>query len=62
MVLTQEGFETFQRYRLRVTPSAVPISFNRIIVGPPAEGLPAIEALIRTVVAEPDGELVAKPA
>ena len=59
LVLTEERFETFQQYRLRVTPSAVPISYNGIIVGAPAEGVTAIEALIRTAVAESDGELVA---
>jgi len=58
LVLTEERFETFQHYRLRATPSAVPVGSNGIIVGAPAEGAPAIEALIRTAVAESDGALV----
>jgi thiol-disulfide isomerase/thioredoxin len=57
LVLVQENLETFQLYRLRATPSAVPVGFNALIVGAPAEGVPAIEALIRTAVAEPTSEL-----
>lgn len=55
LVLAHETMEAFELYRLRATPSAVPIGFNGVIAGPPAEGVPAIEALIRTAVAEPDG-------
>jgi uncharacterized membrane protein YphA (DoxX/SURF4 family) len=52
LALAQQNMEVFEAYRLRLTPSAVPVGSNGVIVGAPAEGLPAIEALIRTAVAE----------
>ena len=53
LALTQEQNEAFELYRLRATPSAVLVGFDGIIAGAPAEGVPAIEALIRTAVVEP---------
>jgi uncharacterized membrane protein YphA (DoxX/SURF4 family)/thiol-disulfide isomerase/thioredoxin len=52
LALAQEENEAFERYRLRATPSAVLVGIDGIIAGAPAEGVPAIEALIRTAVAE----------
>lgn len=46
-----EGMDAFREYRLRATPSAVPIGANGVIAGAPAEGVPAIEAMIRSAVA-----------
>ena len=59
-VLAQEADETFTAYALRATPSAVLIDANGVIAGAPAEGVPAIEALIRSAVAqsEPRGIVV----
>jgi uncharacterized membrane protein YphA (DoxX/SURF4 family)/thiol-disulfide isomerase/thioredoxin len=51
-VLADEANETFGLYALRGTPSAVVIGDDGRIAGAPAEGAPAIEALIRTVVPE----------
>lgn len=52
VALAQQESETFDLYALRATPSAVLISSDRVIVGAPAEGVSAIEALIRTAVAQ----------
>jgi uncharacterized membrane protein YphA (DoxX/SURF4 family)/thiol-disulfide isomerase/thioredoxin len=53
LALAQEEDETFQLYGLRATPSAVLVGSDGVIAGAPAEGVPAIEALIRTAVARP---------
>ena len=50
-VLAQEGNEAFELYAVRVTPSAVQIGVDGVIAGSLAEGAPAIEALIRSVLA-----------
>lgn len=47
LVLGQESNQTFELYGLRATPSAVLIGADGLIGGAPAEGVPAIEALIR---------------
>jgi uncharacterized membrane protein YphA (DoxX/SURF4 family)/thiol-disulfide isomerase/thioredoxin len=49
--LAQEQNEIFDLYALRATPSAVEISASGAIVNVPAEGPPAIEALVRAVLA-----------
>ena len=49
--LAQDVDETFTAYALRATPSGVLIDADGIIAGAPAEGAPAIEALIRSGVA-----------
>lgn len=51
-VLAQDERETFELYALRATPSAVLIGGDRAIAGAPAEGVTAIEALVRTAAAE----------
>ncbi len=48
VVLAQEGSEVFGLYALRATPSGVLIDADGVIVSTPAEGVPAIEALIRS--------------
>jgi thiol-disulfide isomerase/thioredoxin/uncharacterized membrane protein YphA (DoxX/SURF4 family) len=58
LVLAQDGADTFERYGLRATPSAVLVSADGLIGGAPAEGPPAIEALIRTAVGANPAELV----
>jgi len=50
--LLQAAEETFTAYALRATPSAVLIDAEGVIAGAPAEGVPAIEALIRSAVAQ----------
>jgi thiol-disulfide isomerase/thioredoxin/uncharacterized membrane protein YphA (DoxX/SURF4 family) len=52
LVMAQRERETFELYGLRATPSAVLIGDDGAIAAAPAEGVPAIEALIRTVAAE----------
>lgn len=52
-VLAQDANETFTLYALRATPSAVLVDAGGLIAGAPAEGVPAIEALIRSAVAAP---------
>lgn len=47
----QEANETFELYALRATPSAVLIGPDGTIAGAPAEGVSAIEALVRTAAA-----------
>ena len=53
LALAQKEFEVFELYQLRATPSAVLVGFDGTVGGAPAEGVPAIEALIRTAVAAP---------
>jgi peroxiredoxin len=48
VVLAQEGSEVFGLYAMRATPSAVLIDADGVIASAPAEGVPAIEALIRS--------------
>ena len=50
LVLAQDGEELFNLYALRATPSGVLIGADGAIAGSPAEGVPAIEALIRSAV------------
>ena len=50
LVLAQDGEELFNLYALRATPSGVLIDSDGAIAGAPAEGVPAIEALIRSAV------------
>jgi uncharacterized membrane protein YphA (DoxX/SURF4 family)/thiol-disulfide isomerase/thioredoxin len=50
LVLAQNGDELFNLYALRATPSGVLIGSDGAIAGSPAEGVPAIEALIRSAV------------
>jgi uncharacterized membrane protein YphA (DoxX/SURF4 family)/thiol-disulfide isomerase/thioredoxin len=50
LVLAQDGDELFNLYALRATPSGVLIGADGTIAGSPAEGVPAIEALIRSAV------------
>ncbi len=50
--LAQEGEETFTAYGLRATPSAVLISSDGTIGALAAEGVPAIEALVRSALAD----------
>jgi hypothetical protein len=52
LALAQEGNETLELYGLRAMPSAVLVSAEGLIAGAPAEGVPAIEALIRAAIAE----------
>jgi thiol-disulfide isomerase/thioredoxin/uncharacterized membrane protein YphA (DoxX/SURF4 family) len=52
VALAQEDNEAFGLYNLRATPSAVLISAGGAVASAPAEGVPAIEALIRTAVAQ----------
>ena len=47
-----DGREAFELYALRATPSAVLITGDGAIAGAPAEGVTAIEALVRTAAAE----------
>jgi thiol-disulfide isomerase/thioredoxin len=47
--LSQDGDEVFNAYKLRATPSAVLVDVDGTILAPPAEGEPAIEALIRSL-------------
>lgn len=54
VALAQEAEETFSAYALRATPSAVLVTADGVIAGAPAEGVPAIEALIRSAVAQVD--------
>lgn len=49
--LAQEMDETFTSYALRATPSGVLIDADGVIAAAPAEGVPAIEALIRSALA-----------
>ena len=51
-VLAQKEQETFELYALRATPSAVLIGPGGAIAGAPAEGVTAIEALVRTAAAD----------
>jgi thiol-disulfide isomerase/thioredoxin/uncharacterized membrane protein YphA (DoxX/SURF4 family) len=51
-VLAQARQEAFELYSLGATPSAVLITGDGAIAGAPAEGVTAIEALVRTAVAE----------
>ncbi len=51
LVLGQTGDELFNLYALRATPSGVLIGSDGTIAGSPAEGVPAIEALIRSATA-----------
>jgi thiol-disulfide isomerase/thioredoxin len=48
--MSQGEDEVFREYRLRATPTAVLIDAAGAIAAPPAEGGPAIEALIRSAV------------
>jgi len=48
VALAQEGSEIFGLYALRATPSGVLIDAGGTIAATPAEGVPAIEALIRS--------------
>jgi hypothetical protein len=50
--LAQEHNETFAAFALRATPSAVLIEPGGLIAAAPAQGVPAIEALIRSTVAQ----------
>jgi len=61
-VLAQKEQETFGLYALRATPSAVLIGAHGTIAGAPAEGVAAIEALIRTAAASHPFELVVERA
>jgi uncharacterized membrane protein YphA (DoxX/SURF4 family)/thiol-disulfide isomerase/thioredoxin len=49
IALAQEANETFELYGLRATPSGLEIASDGTIASAPAEGLAAIEALVRTV-------------
>jgi uncharacterized membrane protein YphA (DoxX/SURF4 family)/thiol-disulfide isomerase/thioredoxin len=51
LALAQQENEAFDLYQLRATPSAVLVGVDGIVAGAPAEGVPAIEALIRTAAA-----------
>jgi thiol-disulfide isomerase/thioredoxin/uncharacterized membrane protein YphA (DoxX/SURF4 family) len=51
MALSQENDEVFTLYRLRATPSGVLVNADGTIASIPAEGVPAIEALIRSSLA-----------
>ena len=51
-VLAQDAQEAFELYSLRATPSAVLIGADGTIGGAPAEGVAAIEALVRTATAK----------
>lgn len=52
LALRQIDRETFDLYLLRATPSAVLVDADGAIAGAPAEGVVAIEALIRTAAAD----------
>ena len=52
VVLVQKESEIFELYSLRATPSAVLIDADGAIAAAPAEGVAAIEALIRAAAAE----------
>jgi thiol-disulfide isomerase/thioredoxin len=56
--LTQEGEEVFELYALRATPSAVQIGPDGTIGGPSFAGSGAIEALIRSLVARAESDLL----
>jgi uncharacterized membrane protein YphA (DoxX/SURF4 family)/thiol-disulfide isomerase/thioredoxin len=57
--LAQGDDEVFRLYQLRATPSAVLIQPDGVIAGAAAEGVPAIEVLIRSALAQDDpAELV----
>jgi thiol-disulfide isomerase/thioredoxin/uncharacterized membrane protein YphA (DoxX/SURF4 family) len=62
LLLAQESSEVFQLYALRATPSGVLIDADGVIASPPAEGVPAIEALIRSAAANAATRTVAVPA
>jgi thiol-disulfide isomerase/thioredoxin len=51
LALVQTGAEPFRSYALRATPSAVLLGRDGVISATPAEGVPAIEALVRSAVA-----------
>jgi thiol-disulfide isomerase/thioredoxin len=51
-VLAQRAQEAFELYSLRATPSGVLIDSGGVIAGAPAEGVTAIEALVRTAAAD----------
>jgi uncharacterized membrane protein YphA (DoxX/SURF4 family)/thiol-disulfide isomerase/thioredoxin len=58
-VLAQERDEIFELYALRATPSAVLVGPQATIASAPAEGVPAIEALVRSAIAQTGrGQLV----
>jgi hypothetical protein len=62
-VLGQKEQEAFGLYALQATPSAVLIDGDGAIAGAPAEGVTAIEALVRTAAAAPRPvELIVGPA
>jgi uncharacterized membrane protein YphA (DoxX/SURF4 family)/thiol-disulfide isomerase/thioredoxin len=52
LVLAQEDYEAFNLYELQATPSGVLIDTRGIVASAPAEGVPAIEALIRSAAAQ----------
>jgi len=52
VALAQVDRDTFDLYSLRATPSAVLVDADGAIAGAPAEGVVAIEALIRTAAAD----------
>ena len=52
LALVQQENEAFDLYELRATPSGVLVDVNGIIASAPAEGPPAIEALIRSAAAQ----------
>ncbi len=52
LVLAQEDNEAFDLYELQATPTGVLIDVRGIVASAPAEGVPAIEALIRTAAAQ----------
>jgi hypothetical protein len=54
MALAQDANEIFELYRLRATPSAIVVEADGRIGSVAVEGSPAIEALIRSVVARRD--------
>jgi thiol-disulfide isomerase/thioredoxin len=63
VALAQEGSEVFGLYALRATPSAVLIDADGAIAATPAEGVPAIEALIRSAaVSRPATQPAVSPA
>jgi hypothetical protein len=51
IALAQEQNETFELYAMRATPSAIEIGASGAIVSAPAEGAPAIESLVRALLA-----------
>ena len=61
-VLAQAADETFLAYALRATPSAVLVDPDGVIAGAPAEGVPAIEALIRAAVTQIEPRRIAAHA